>query len=203
MSRKSNSPKTGPVLMLAALGATGLSGLAYYVNADPAARIVPDSERRAPVEIPARVEEPRARTPRARRPAQAPLPAERRRDVLVASFESGELKMVKADGRPKEGQEPVVFAMDQTLRAAGFEGARLLSVKNGGGKTTLDFNESLESGSGSMQEAEVIEAIRRTAGQFRNLGSLTLTVEGRTLETLGHFEIETDMPALRPGADVP
>jgi spore germination protein GerM len=61
----------------------------------------------------------------------------------------------------------------------------------------LSLTPEIEGGMGSMQEGQTIKALQLTLGQFKGVDSFQLFVEGRQVESLGHLELEPNIPVIR------
>jgi len=96
------------------------------------------------------------------------------------------------------GVAPAVFAANEALKAAHVTEARALGVDIQHGVALIDFNDSIRDGVGSAQEASFIEAMQRTLGQIPGVDKFQITVEGKPIESLGHFEISDPVDVIRP-----
>lgn len=172
----------------------GLGGLAYYVGSSSEVRTVPKEERRVerPVETPpvrSREDEPRRQTSR----------RERAETLYAVRFLNDEPTLVALSEEAPEGIRKETFVLDRTMRNMGVEGVRILGFRRDKGVGVIDFNAAVEGGMGSMEEAQFVEAIRRTLGQFTGIKAVRFTVEGKPADSFGHGDESGDLPVLRPG----
>jgi hypothetical protein len=57
-------------------------------------------------------------------------------------------------------------------------------------------------GIGSMQESTLITAWQVAFGQLKDVQKVQIEVDGRPIESLGHFEIDQPLSVVRDGAEV-
>jgi germination protein M len=82
-------------------------------------------------------------------------------------------------------------------------GTRLRGVKIDGGTATVDFSSEYQKNfhGGDMQEAQAVNSVLMTLGQFRTIDHVQILVDGSPIDTLGgHFEISSPLDVIRPGS---
>jgi hypothetical protein len=173
----------GAIIAAFLLSAVGLAGVATYVMQTPQAQRVPDAMRR------------QSNTETPNQP-DAPV-AEKMQKVRFVKL-NGEKLELSAPVEIPISKGPALYSTNETIQALGLTEIRCLGIDIDHGVATLSMNPAVESGFGSMAESEFIEALSKNLGQFENIDSFRLTVEGTTIESLGHFEIENPTKVIRP-----
>ncbi len=177
----------GAIIAAFMLSAAGLAGVATYVTQTPQAQRVPDDMRR---------------TEESRTNAQPDTPE-------IARMQK--VRFVKMNGEKLELSDPVeipatkgpaLYSTNETIKALGLNEIRCLGIDIDHGVAELNMNPAVESGFGSMAEAEFINALAMNLGQFKNIDSFRITVEGTTIESLGHFELENPTKVIRASETV-
>ncbi|MGV3618389.1 MAG: GerMN domain-containing protein [Fimbriimonas sp.] len=181
------------------LAALGVGVFAAYVQLSPAAQRVPDSIRRPDkpsVEI-------RQKDPVASPTRPGPsVDVHTEQGFVVATLDGDKIKLVPLKPAAK-GEKPIVYVANHTLQNLKVERARALSVEVKERVALIDFNPALTEGFGSMEEANLIKALQMSLGQFKEIDAFQIVIEGEVLDSLGHFEIDSPVPVIRPGKSEP
>lgn len=170
-----------------ALGALGVGVFAAYVNFTPAAQHIPPALRKPEVEpkVP--------QTDVSVKPIQTPKVQTK---LLVATIDGSEVRLVEATSLPS-GVTPMVYAATQSLHNLGVEKARALGVDIHDRKATIDFSPELYQGFGSMEESQVVEALQLAMGQFPEIDTFEMRVDGQKVDTLGQLDLSDPIPVKR------
>lgn len=177
------------------LAALGVGVFAAYVQLTPSARTVPPELRKDGPEVTTTA------APRPRRDRRTTR-AVQRVELLVPALDGENVKLVP-ELTSAVGDEAIVFVANGALKAMNIDDARALGVNVKDGLATIDFNAGIEKGYGSMEEATLIKALQMGLGQFKNVSRFQFRVEGRTVESLGHYEMAEPLPVIRPGKTEP
>jgi hypothetical protein len=181
------------------LAALGVGVFATYVQLSPAAQRVPDAIRRTDkpsVEI----RQSDRGTRHTRRGPTVDVQSEP--GLVVATLDGENVKLVPLKAPSKE-EKPIVYVANHTLQNLKVAGARALGVEIKERVALIDFNPALDEGFGSMEEANLIKALQMSLGQFKEIDAFQLRIEGETLDSLGHFELDTPVKVIRPGKSEP
>lgn len=190
--------------MVMLLAAMGFGVVIAYLQLTPDARRVSENLRRH--EQPSVVKpEPKRRDgeidEKPNRPARVThRQAAPESGLMVPVMEGDTVKLEPCAQTPPAGVDPKVFVADAALRAIHADGARALSVQMKDRVAILAFNDELEQGFGSMQEASLLKALQLGMGQFDDVDKVLLTVDGRPAE-LGHFDASEALDVLRSPDD--
>lgn len=99
----------------------------------------------------------------------------------------------------KLGEDPHQRSLTETVKSLGYADVRILKVGVEKGAATVDVSPSLTNeGFSSSSEAALIEAIARTLGQFSEIQTFVLRIDGEVLDTLGHLELDKATRVIRP-----
>jgi hypothetical protein len=176
--------------------ALGVAVFAAYVNMTPAAQKVPPELRvqdKKPV-----VQSDAVTRPRTSGPA---VEVEAAPELFVAKLDGDKLKLVPEKASVPQGQKPMVFALNETLKNIHAQGIKVLGVEVKDRVALLDFNPALVEGMGSMEEANLIEGLRLTLGQFKEIDKFQMRLDGEILEEVGgHDTYEAPLDVKRPGS---
>lgn len=186
MSRRKKTNTNGPLVALLLFGAVVVGALAYYVttttpteNNNVVRPTAHKQDRQPPLR---RVE---SKTYFLYNPDKG-WAAE---PVQVANGENPQLATVRAFLASMHGLDPK---------------ARLLSAEVRDGKAELNFTREFgdyASAMGSFEESGLLNGILRTLGQFEDIKTVDLKVEGESFES-GH-QVYDDLEVIRPGAPPP
>lgn len=82
------------------------------------------------------------------------------------------------------------------------KGTTLRGVKIAGGLATADFSREFESRfhGGSTEEAQTINSILLTLGQFPTIERVQILVDGKRIDALSNLPIDSPLDVIRPGA---
>lgn len=159
--------------MLLMVAAAGTVALALYVQMTPgASRIRPlESEQKGMPEVSA---------------------AQNLRTVLipVARFEDGKLYFQSRSFRLDSDADRKVEAVNEFLKGSNLlaPGVRLMSIDVEDGVAGLHFSEGFDSGTSSTDESTLVYGLRAVLGQFEDVHSFRIFVDGKQIEELGHVE---------------
>lgn len=191
MQKQTSSISNKGVFMVLLCAALGLGALATYVTSTPSATHVPPELRKTPVApTPSTVQN-------TDKPSAAPIATEEPTSLRPPLI-NGQMVSLGASEPIPYGTKPAVFAANEALRAAHVIEARALGVDLQNGVALIDFNSAIRDGVGSEQEASFIEAMQRALGQIPTIQKFLITVEGKPIDSLGHFEISTPIDVIRP-----
>lgn len=89
------------------------------------------------------------------------------------------------------GIDARVGAVNEFLKESGGlpSSVSLLSVNVRDGLAELSFSEGFDSGTGSMDEATLINGLKAVLGQFPEIYKFVIYSGGKQIEELGHFEL--------------
>ncbi len=125
-----------------------------------------------------------------------------RKDVKVYTprYDKGELKLDPGTVKPPETADPRVFAVNAYLANLGFvpKGSALKTCIVKDGLATLDFNSAFETTYGTEDEQTVVKGLMTTMAQFPEIHSVLITVEGKSIETLGNIDLTQPLPVPVP-----
>jgi hypothetical protein len=174
------------------LAALGVGVFAAYVQMTPAARRVPDELRRPKTQVSRPGPKVAVESTPAPRAPQEPAHG----SLFSATVEGDEVKLVPITGDAK-GETPIVFVTNQTLRNLGIQDAKAIGVHVHDRLASLDFNPSIYGGYGSTEEANLIKALQSALGQFAEVDSFELRVDGNKVSSLGHLELTEPIEVVR------
>lgn len=184
-NQANKAPSRAGVFLILCVAALGLGALTFYVQSTPEAKRVPEPLRRTEVTNV---------TP----PAQKEKPIKTVKVFLPESF--GEKVAFGQDAvEVPAGVKPETFVVNQTFEKFGLDGGKALGTELKGSILAIDCNRRLEEGVGSMQEESIIAALQIGLGQFKGVKGFNLYVEGRQVESLGHFELGNPTPTKSVG----
>ena len=167
--RKSNSK---PAAVLIVLGLTVVGLLAYYVRTNPD----------LPPHVPGKVA---SGNPR-------PVQIEQKYHVFDAEKGWAPIQVEVA-----KGEDPVKAAVVAfTNRAYPSHGVQLLSIDVRNGTANLNFTKGFAEEMGSSEEGMLIEGLMRVLGQFNEIETAEIMVDGEVLET-GH-NVYDKVAVIRP-----
>jgi len=102
---------------------------------------------------------------------------------------------------PASPARGVLEALIQSPKSPLPAGTRLLDIRLNNGLATVNFSREFQKDfhGGDMQEAQAVNSILMTLGQFSTINQVQILVEGAPIDSLGgHFEISSPIPVLRP-----
>jgi len=180
--------KRTPLLAILMVAALGFGGLAYYVSTTPQAQRVPDDLRKP-------------------EPAKS---SRNRPQVTTSATQTIHLPVVDGD-KVTLSKEAVALQPGETVArrlavaavVANDQDRNLIlgaEIKNG--TAIVSLRRSMIGGIGSMQESTLITAWQVAFGQLKDVQKVQIEVDGRPIESLGHFEIDQPLSVVRDGAEV-
>src|SRR6185436_16789806 len=182
MSRiKQRRNRLTAALTLLMIAAAGTVALALYVQLTPGASRIrpPDNDLKGMPEVSS---------------------AQNLQNVLipVARFEEGKLHFQSRSFRIDSGADRKVEAVNEFLKGSNLlpQGVRLMSIDVEQGVAGLHFTEGFDSGTGSTDEATLVYGLRAVLGQFEDVHSIRVFVDGRQIEELGHVEFGDSTPTI-------
>ncbi|CAN5505012.1 hypothetical protein BH11ARM2_BH11ARM2_12190 [soil metagenome] len=172
---RSNGPKGGAVLFTALFAALGVGAMATYMARTPASRTIPTEMRR---------EEPTHKATATERETSVPKP------VAKGGVRLPVLKdeVVSLSDTLTPTSTPIKEVTQAALKVAGMDGIELMGATLKDGTVTLDFNQALSNGVGSMQEGRFIDSLTLGLRQIPAAQRFRLFAEGKPIETLGHIQ---------------
>lgn len=191
MSKKRQNHNRKPTnglwgLLLA--GALGAGSLAAWVQMNPTKEI-PASEKRV------------SRLPEHQDSVHSSSETNKGKvQVLKPRYEGDELKYDRHEAEVPTGEDKMVYAVNQYLKASKIAPSDALAVKAtlaSNGDLKLDFNPAFDHTYGSEDERALVDGILHTLGQFPEINSVSFTIKGEQLETLGHIDLTTPQAVLR------
>ena len=115
----------------------------------------------------------------------------------------GEQPTLSKEVTLKPGEDAHVRSLTETVKSLGYKDVRVLQVNVEKGAAMVDVSPTLTSeGFSSTSEAAFIESIARTLGQFAEIKTFQLRIDGQVLDTLGHLELTEATKVIRPGAGI-
>ena len=188
MAKKNN--RNTLAVGLIAIGCVALASLGIMAK-QPGANKVPVNElresKKPPVEVTVKPDE------------HDPQPNERVM-AFTSVLDGDDVKYRSTEIDVPPGADPRQFAVEQFVAAypTAPKGTKVKSVKVSGLEATVDLSSQASTGFGSGDEAAFVNGILTTLGQFKDIGTVTITVEGQPIETLGHLELSGPQNVIRP-----
>lgn len=179
--------------------ALGVAVFAAYVNTTPAAQRVAPDLRKPEKESVVRPHDPVTR-PKSSGGPSVEIHAEA--GLFVATLDGDKVKLVPTSAAPS-GQNPMQFALNGTLKHLHMDSVKVLGVDVRERVALIDFNPALTEGMGSMEEANFMEGLRLTLGQFKEIDKFQMRVDGEFVEEFGHEAYEGPQDVKRPGSKEP
>jgi len=189
--RSSNSGGGKGILALMLLALLGAGVFAAYVKMVPAASRVPADMRRSEPGVSVDVTSIKTKPVESHPSSQDVL--------LVPAVVEKEVKLGNPVGPVPQGVRPEVFLLNETLASLTIDNARALSIDMKGSVAVVNFNAALQKGYGSIEEGNLIRALQLALGQFKGITHFKVTVEGKSIDTLGNIELSAPIEVIRPG----
>ena len=107
------------------------------------------------------------------------------------------VKLTHGESPAKSALEALIQAPDSPLP----NGTQLRSIKLADRLATVDFSSEFKDNfhGGDSQEAEAVNSILKTLGEFKSIDKVQIVVEGRPIDTLGsNFDISSPLNVIRP-----
>ncbi|MBL8060497.1 MAG: GerMN domain-containing protein [Chthonomonas sp.] len=185
--RKNHKPTNGLWAVLLAGGLVAGSVAAWVqINTD---RTIPPSERRLP-------------TQRNGKPVQ-PQPDSTKREtvtVIKPRYEGDAIKYDRHHSEVPEGENKMVFAVNEYLRESGIAPKEARATKahlSEKGELKLEFNDAFDRTYGSEEERSLVDGILHSLGQFKEIVNVQFFIGDQPMETLGHIDLTAPQPVLR------
>lgn len=181
-SRKAKAKPGGSLIglwVLLCLCALGFGALTYYAG-QPGAHTIPSDLR-------------------ADRSSSQPAAPSSRVRVFSPTYRGGELVFREEWAAVPAGEDAKVFAVNRYLQSAKVTepGARALSCRVERGTAWLDFSTPFGQTTGTEDEGIIVNGILKTMGQFPEVESVQLLVDGKPLETLGNLDLSQPQTVIR------
>jgi hypothetical protein len=180
--------------MIAAL--VGVAGIAYYVQTTPGAARVADDLRKTQ-----QVGRPSVEVSCSSRPSNRPSATKSK--YLIPVMANGDVALTGDLGNPADGQDDRQFVIDKTFQSMGVGEGRALKVEVKDGLASVDVNAAMvDHGYGSMEEGQMVKALQLALGQFPEISTFRLLLEGQPAE-LGHLDFSEPIEVIRPETKSP
>lgn len=183
--------KTTAVWIVMLLAVAGVAGIAAYVTHTP--RLVPP--------VSGEPNEPSLN--HAKTSAQPPARHGATIIVFTPSMGADGISFSRAMAEVPEGEDAKVFAVNAFLKAAQIAppDARALGVEmRDDGTAAIGFNQAFARSYGSFEEKSLLDGFAATLGQFAEVKTIRLEVEGRPITSLGSTDLSAAIPVMRPDA---
>jgi hypothetical protein len=176
---------------IVAIAALGVTALAAYVRMVPHATVPKEQPAAsAPIVVP------------------PPVVTPKRESVMVTvynpSMSASGISFEAQQSAVPEGADPKAFAVSEFLKAAQITpaNARLLAVQVIDGVAHLGFNRDFDRTYGTFEEKSLLDGFAAALGQFSDVNSYVLEIDGKPVATLGSVSLGEPVLVIRP-ADVP
>lgn len=179
--------------------ALGVAVFAAYVNSTPAAQRVAPDLRKPEKDA---VVRPHDRISRPKSSGGPSVEVQTEPSVFVATFDGDNVKLVPAHAAPS-GENPMQYALNSTLKNLHMDAVKVIGVDVKERVALIDFNPALTEGMGSQEEANFMEALRLTLGQFKEIDKFQMRVDGEFVEEFGHETYEGPQDVKRSGKSEP
>lgn len=173
--------KSFPITLVAfgLLAGLGLAGIATYVQSAPGSKQNPIGESKP-------VQPPKANDSSVgiKDPAPATL------QVSVQTIKQTETGYELSGSVRVSAKEPELGAANAMLKTLGYKDFNFVDFQvSEDGSAILDVTGGIRNGFSSGEEADFVRALQVCLGQFPNVKSVILKVDGEKLDTLGHLEL--------------
>lgn len=168
------------------VGLLGIAAIAAYIKYAPADKI-PNDLRQVQTS-----------------PSPSPT-APQKIDVIQPHATGPDIDFTRKSGTSPAGADPVVTAVNLFLDRCPFvpHDARALSASVKDRVALIDFSSPFEQTYGTTDEEALLQGLQRSVGQFKNIDSVILAVNGHHLDTLGNVEINDGFTVIRPDGSEP
>lgn len=168
-----------------ALGVAIVGSVLGYVKFAPADRIPLDQRRGS---LAGRTAQETAAQPRSDT-VQVPVPR----------YVDGDLQFERRPVQARPGADHYALAINEFLKEARLtpSGARVLSTSLRDGNLLVDFSKEFDQTYGTEDEQTLVNGILTALGQFREVSTVELRVEGKEIETLGNIDLTAPLPVIR------
>jgi len=191
--RSNNSPAGKSVAAILMLTVLGAGVLAAYVGLNPkAAHVINETQTGPEITIKSHED-----TTGKQGPITDGL------NFLVPEVVENDIKLNKLAPPVPQGVAPEVHLINLTLASLQVDGARALGIDTKNRLAMVSFNPGIEKGYGTIEEGHLIKALRMALGQFDDIDSFQLLVDGKVVDSLGNIDLTTPVKVLRPGQKDP
>jgi germination protein M len=121
--------------------------------------------------------------------------------VVDHGGDSNDLAPKKVELGTKSPARDAMVALIDSPQSPLPAGTRLLDIRLSDGLATVDFSKEFQKNfhGGDLQEAQVINGILMTLGQFPTIDKVQILVEGAAIDSLGgHFDLTGPADVVRP-----
>jgi len=193
--KKGGSSGGRAVVSFMMLGALGVAGFAAYVHFVPAAHHIPEELRQPSVTIDST---PAPSRNHVRHPSRDEVSGRYEGDdLLIPKIVDGKVVLEPSVERPPDGVKPIVWMANQTLQSLKVEDGKAIGVDVKERNALIDFTPDVEQGFGSTEEGNLLKALQTAMGQFPEVDTFQLVVDGKPLTTLGQVDITDPIPVIR------
>ena len=121
--------------------------------------------------------------------------------------QSGDDVVFKPESRTvKEGVEPMAFSVNESIHQLNNVPAegKVLKVELKGGQAILQCTSALQAGYSSDEEAALLNCVKQTLGQFKQIESFSFEIDGKPVTSFGQFDLSQPitvhgpLPAAKP-----
>lgn len=184
----------GFIPLLACTSLVALGALGSYVNNNRKA--VPDSETNAEREAKPRVSIETNATDSGRQQATQKFAGEKVEVFLAKAGQGDEVTFEGKEMKVANGENPKQFALFESLKGIPVfpKDARILGIDQSGSHLIVQFNDKIEAGYGTDEEATILNCMRKALEQFKDVQTFSLEANGKPLTTLGQFDLSKPIP---------
>lgn len=120
--------------------------------------------------------------------------------AYTAVLDGDDVKYQSSEVDVPSGKDPRSFAVEQFVSnyPTAPKGTMVKSVTLNGQDAVVDLSSAASTGFSSGDEAAFVNGILTTLGQFKDIATVAITVEGQPIETLGHLELSGPQNVIRP-----
>lgn len=176
MPRNRRSKKTSSVYgWFVGIGLALLLGTAAYVQFGPSRQVPPDMRRTTD---------------------QTTASKATNVKVFEPEYHNGDLGFKQTEKAPPEGQDPMVYAVNQFLQGSKVApaGAKCTSAKKEGDTLVLDFSKEFDRTFGTEDEQTLLVGLSKAAGQFPGVQKIRILVDGKPIDSWGNVELTEPIP---------
>jgi hypothetical protein len=122
--------------------------------------------------------------------------------LYVPTMGADGIAFTKSTETIPEGEDPKLFAVNAFLKASDIvpEGAEALGVDMRDGIAIIGFNKAFDQTYGSFDEKKLVDGLAATLGQFPEVKSYEMQIEGKPVTTLGSADLSEAILVTRPEA---
>jgi len=166
----------------------GVGVFAAYVKLTPsAAHVAPDIRKPEPL-----VHHERPKGP------SVEVQSSSAQEFKIPVLHGENVSLDKSAGKAPSGVKPMVFVATETLKQLKIDGAKAIGVDVKDRNALVDFNPALDKGYGSMEEGQLIKSLQWALGQFPEIDTFQIVIDGQVKTTLGQLDLTDPIPVTRP-----